>query len=144
MNETGGHPRPRRMAVLTFPADKDYLALARTTAMHVAGLLELPINRVVDLRLAVDEACAAFLTARDAPAVSGAGDPGDPGVLELRYDHDRDRLCVSIRAAVPQDWPRADEVGWTMLQALVSEVHTEVADGIGTLTLVEELPRADA
>jgi serine/threonine-protein kinase RsbW len=155
----------RRMAVLSFPADKDYLALARTTAMHVAGLLELPLSRVTDLRLAVDEACASFLTAGRAAAGYGAAGhgavddvaadhaaarvdggtaewDGSRGALELRYDLYPDRLCVSVRAPVPANWPQIDELGWSMLQALVSEVHTEVAEGIGTLVLVEQLPSA--
>jgi serine/threonine-protein kinase RsbW len=123
--------RARRMAALGFPADKGYLALARTTAMHIAGLLDLPLSRVTDLRLAVDEACTAFLTAGRASAAD---------VLELRYDLLPGRLCVSVRGPVPDSWPEVDELGWTMLQALVSEVRTEVDRGIGTLTLVEELP----
>jgi hypothetical protein len=49
-----------------------------------------------------------------------------------------------VRAPVPASWPEVDELGWTMLQALVSEVRTEVADGIGTLILVEELPNTPA
>jgi serine/threonine-protein kinase RsbW len=157
---SAGGPVARRMAALSFPADKDYLALARTTAMHVAGLLELPLSRVTDLRLAVDEACAAFLTAGRATAgrvgegqttagratAGGEGGAaewdGSRGALELRYDLYPDRLCVSVRAPVPADWPQVDEIGWSMLQALVSEVRAEVAEGIGTLILVEQLPSA--
>src|SRR5579863_5214028 len=59
---------PRRLAVLSFAADRDHLALARMTAMHVAGLAGLPIGKVTDIRLAVDEACSLFLgEAKSAP-----------------------------------------------------------------------------
>lgn len=126
------HKPQRRMAEMRFPADKEHLALARTTAMHVAGLLDLPLSRVTDLRLAVDEACTAFLTA-------GRITPAD--TLELRYELLPDRLCISVRGPVPSHWPEVDEVGWSMLQALVSEVHAETVDGIGILTLVELLRR---
>jgi serine/threonine-protein kinase RsbW len=135
----GADAAAQRMAVLSFPADKNYLALARTTAMHVAGLLDLPLSRVTDLRLAVDEACAVFLTAPHSAGAVADRPAGAPTVLELRYDLYPGRLCVSVRAPVPASWPEADELGWTMLQALVSEVRTEVADGIGTLVLVEQL-----
>jgi serine/threonine-protein kinase RsbW len=122
----------RRMAALRFPADKDYLALARTTAMHIAGLLDLPLGRVTDLRLAVDEACTAFLTAGRATAAD---------VLDLRYDLLPEALRVSVRGPVPARWPETvDELGWTMLRALVAEVRTEIDDGIGTLILMAELP----
>lgn len=124
-------PGARRMAALRFPADKDYLALARTTAMHVAGLLDLPLSRVTDLRLAVDEACTAFLTA-------GLATPAD--TLALRYDRLPDALCISVRGPVPEHWPAVDEIGWTMLRALVAEVRAEVDAGVGTLTLLTELP----
>lgn len=134
---SGRHPdAPWRMAAMTFPADKDFLALARTTAMHVAALLGLPISRVTDLRLAVDEACTAFLTAAAATGI-------EQRTLELRYDRYATQLRVSVRAAVPEAWPQVDELGWTMLQALVSEVRTEVEDGVGTLMLIEELPPAE-
>jgi anti-sigma regulatory factor (Ser/Thr protein kinase) len=141
---TGGpfahEPVARRMAALSFPADKDYLALARTTAMHVAGLLGLPISRVTDLRLAVDEACTAFLTAGRAAGAAGVlRETALRDTLDLRYDQYPGQLWVSVRAPVPPSWPEVDEIGWTMLQALVSEVRTEVDDGIGTLILIEEL-----
>lgn len=122
-----------RMAALRFPADKDYLALARTSAMHIAGLLDLPLGRVTDLRLAVDEACTAFLTAGRATAAD---------VLDLRYDLlPGQALRVSVRGPVPARWPETvDELGWTMLRALVAEVRTEIEAGIGTLILLAELP----
>jgi anti-sigma regulatory factor (Ser/Thr protein kinase) len=126
----GAGAPPFRMAALTFPADKDYLALARTSAMHVAGLLDLPIGRVTDLRIAVDEACAVFLTPQ--PAV--------PSTFELCFERYAGYLSVTVRGPAPAKWPPADdELGWRMLQALVGEVRAETKDGIGTLTLIEPL-----
>lgn len=119
------------MAALTFPADKDYLALARTSVMHVAGLLGLPIGRVTDLRIAVDEACAVFLT--PPPIV--------PSALELSFERHAGYLSVTVRGPAPATWPPGDdELGWRMLQALVGEVRAETKDGVGTLTLIEPLP----
>lgn len=126
-----------RMAALTVVADKDYLALARITAMQVAALLQLPLPRVADLRLAVDEACTSFL-------VSGPGhgvepDPAAGETLQLCYDRYTDRLQVSVRGRAPNLWPVRDELGWELLHSVAEQVRAEVADGIGVLTFTEPL-----
>ena len=72
---------PVRMVTLTMLADQEYLALARTSAMHVAALLHLPLVQVTDLRLAVDEACTSFIAGRtgDRRGCRGARADGDDG-----------------------------------------------------------------
>jgi len=131
----GAGAPPFRMAALTFPADKDYLALARTSVMHVAGLLNLPIGRVTDLRIAVDEACSVFLTPP----------PTAPSTFDLSFERHAGYLSVTVRGPAPETWPPDDdELGWRMLQALVGEVRAESKDGIGTLTLIEPLPGVSA
>jgi len=142
-------PETRRLASVGFAAEKDYLALARMTAMHVAGLLGLPIGRVTDLRLAVDEACSLFLNL-DASAASGSARSGSAGSapaagrpvgrLSLRFD--RTDATLRIRVTGPAPWRRPDEddLGWTMLCALVGEPRWETSDGIGTLTMTEPIP----
>lgn len=128
---------PQRMVTLCMLADTDYLALARTSAMHVGALLFLPLAQVKDLRLAVNEACACFLE-HFSPGASG--ERVAPQVLELFYDRFPDALHVTVRAPVEEDWPRVDELGWAMLGALVGEVRVEVRSGLGTLTLIRPLP----
>jgi len=126
------------MVSLTLVADKDYLALARTSAMHVGALLAFPLARVCDLRLAVDEACLSFL---DTPAYQDPDLPPAPsGTLGLAYYRHDAELHVVLRGSVPADWPERHGVGWALLEALVGEVRTEVRDGVGVLTLVEPLP----
>jgi anti-sigma regulatory factor (Ser/Thr protein kinase) len=127
---------PVRMVTLTLQADRDYLALARTSAMHVGALLLLPLTQVHDLRLAVDEACSSFLQAAGAQASETMA----PETMEIRYDRYPDALHIVVRARAPQDWPERDELGWALLGSLVGEVTVDVEDGIGTLTLVEPLP----
>jgi hypothetical protein len=122
---------PRRLAVLSFAADKDHLALARMTAMHVAGLAGLPIGRVTDIRLAVDEACALFLS-----ALHGAR---TDAMLTLRFDRLAQHLRISVSGPAPERSPDAEDLGWLMLCALVGPPHWEVRDGIGTLTMTEPL-----
>ena len=130
---------PVRMASLTLLADQDYLALARTSAMHIGALLFFPLPRVNDLRLAVDEACTSFL-APARPVDADAPPPETVETMELSYHRHPRHLHVTIRARAPQGWPARDELGWAMLGSLVGEVRTEVRDGIGVLTLIEPLP----
>jgi hypothetical protein len=129
----------RRMATVIMPADKDYLALARTSTMQIAALLDLSMSRVTDLRLAVDEACTSFLVGR-----GEAGEPsGEAGNLELYYDRFPERLHVTVCGTAAAGWPTRDELGWEMLRALVGEVRAEIVAGTGVLTLIEPLPEAD-
>lgn len=138
-------PGPLRMVTVSLLADKDYLALARTTAMHVGALLCYPLARVAELRLAVNEACVCFLD----PAARRRAQAGDgaapPGVMELSYDqvfiaYGPDVLHVTIRAAVDEGWPPVDELGWMLLRTLVEDVRVRVRNGLGELTLVLPLP----
>jgi serine/threonine-protein kinase RsbW len=128
------------MATGIMPADKDYLALARTSTMQIAALLDLSMSRVTDLRLAVDEACTSFLV-----AAGEAGAPsGDVGNLELYYDRYPEQLHVTVCGNASAGWPTRDELGWEMLRALVGEVRAEIVAGTGVLTLIEPLPEVEA
>lgn len=129
----------QRMAVLTVVANKDYLPLVRTSAMQVAALLELPLPQVIDLRLAVDEACTSFLA--QAPRPQSEPGAAARATLCLCYDRCVDRLRVTVRGPAPALWPARDELGWVLLCAVAGEVHAEVVDGVGTLTLVDPLRR---
>ena len=130
--------KPVRMTALAMPADKDYLALARLATIHVAGLLDLPVGRVADLRLAVNEACALLLTA---PAKVIAGqDASDEGALELSFDRCPGQLRVNVRGPAPAYWPEPEDLGWLVLQALVDDVRIETVDKTATVTLIASLP----
>lgn len=128
-----------RMVTLTLLADPDYLALARTSAMHVGALVFLPLPRVNDLRLAVDEICTSFLQPADGLEADAV--PLPSLTMELTYDRYPTALHVTVRAPAPQGWPHRDELGWALLETLVDEVRVSLEDGIGVLTLIESLPR---
>ncbi|MBR7839479.1 hypothetical protein KDL01_39855 [Actinospica durhamensis] len=131
---------PTRLVTLNMRADKDYLALARTCAMHTAAVLGFPLSRVTDLRLAVNEACLCFL---EAPVRRGSdllGSSPAPAALEIAYDLYPEELHVTLRSPVPENWPRVDETGWALLRALVGDVRVFAHEGLGTLTLIEPLP----
>jgi len=126
--------QPFRMAALTMPADKDYLALARLATMHVAGLLGLPVGRVGDLRLAVNEACALLLNAPSGPGAAGRG------ALELSFERCPDHLRVTVRGPAPTAPQDPEDIGWLVLRALVDEVSMEIAGVTASLTLIDSLP----
>jgi serine/threonine-protein kinase RsbW len=121
------------LAVLTIPADKHYVAMARMTALHVAGIVGLPIGRATDLRLAVDEACGLFLDRGRAPIAASAG-------LTVAFTRHADALRVSVSGPAPARRLVDDDLGWTLLCALGGEPRWETRDGTGTLTLTEPLP----
>lgn len=140
---------PARMVTLAMPADQDFLALARTSVMHVASVLLLPLARVGDLRLAVDEACSLFLQSQgldDENEIDADGAPPRPTaavqLMQLSYDLYPEFLHVTVSAPVPADWPDRGELGWAILRTLVGDLRVSVEDGIGALTLIEPLPTA--
>jgi serine/threonine-protein kinase RsbW len=132
--QQAGEPRverlPERLAVLSFVADRDHLALARMTAMHVAGLAGLPIGRVTDIRLAVDEACSLFL---------GGSGPAPGSMLTLRFERLAEFLRITVSGPAPERGPDPEDLGWLMLCALIVRPRWEARDGIGTLTMHEPL-----
>jgi serine/threonine-protein kinase RsbW len=128
--------RTEASAVLTIPADKHYVAVARTAALHVAGIMGLPISRTTDLRLAVDEACALFLDNGRGP-----GEPAETGRLTVVFTPLADALQVTVSGAAPRRRVFDDELGWTLLRALCEgEVRWEQDGTAARLTLTEPLP----
>jgi hypothetical protein len=140
---------PVRIVSVTLPADRDFLALTRTSLMHVASVLLFPLERVKDLRLAVDEACSSFLRAGDEQfemEIDMDSAPPDlaaaMSTMELSFDVYPEFLHVTVRAPASDGWPDREDLGWEMLRTLVADVRVSIEDGVGTLTLVEPLPTA--
>jgi serine/threonine-protein kinase RsbW len=118
---------------LEIPADRLYVVLARSAAVHIGAVLRLGITDVTDLRLAVDEACAMFLLHPAFPE-SPAAETG----LSCRFEAYPDELRVSVRAPVPADFaPDTEAIGWIMLGALVDDLTWKHADGFGTVSLLK-------
>ena len=47
---------------------------------------------------------------------------------------------MTVRAAAGAGWPRFGELSWAVLSGLASEVRVHTRDGLGELTLIEQLP----
>jgi serine/threonine-protein kinase RsbW len=131
-----GAPLPESEVVIEIPADRLYVVLARSAAVHLGSVLQLGITDVTDLRLAVDEACALFLVN---PAFPGAREVG----LACRFEAYPRELRVTVRAPIPPDFaPDTEGIGWIMLGALVDDLVWSRQDGYGMLTLAKRLDPA--
>ena len=110
-----------RPIVLEIPASSAYLALARSAAVAVCARADYPLDRMDDVALAVNEACA--LRLKDAA-------PGARIRVELSADGDGVTAVVSARTRSGRT-PRTTSFSWTVLDALVDDLSARVvADGV--------------
>jgi serine/threonine-protein kinase RsbW len=110
---------------LTFPADTVNASLARSLAAAMAARADLPIDRLEDVRLAVDEALAQVL----------AGAPKDSPVM-CRFTLDGDALEITVSGEwSPPAAPSTSSFGWMVMTALCDRVSTHLAEGTLALTL---------
>jgi serine/threonine-protein kinase RsbW len=110
---------------VSVPASSAYVAPLRSLAAGLAARLELTIDDVEDVRMAVDEACALLL-----PLARRGSDL--QCVIEL------DEAAVAVSVSVTSDAPAAPsrtDFGWTVLTALAHEVDDDVSDDRVTLRL---------
>lgn len=97
---------------LRVPADPAYLTVLRTASAGLAARLDLTLDEIEDLRIAVDEACALLL------------DQSSPHAhIEAEFVLGEDTLdvCVSGPATT---LPTRNSFAWAVLEALVGEVET--------------------
>ena len=105
--------------ILVFPSDPQNIALVRATAAALAVRCNLTIDRVEDVRLAVDEAASQLITdGNDTITCTFAVDPLG---LQIVITSDATDLAV----------PDPDGFGWTVMRALTDEV-TSNHDEAGT------------
>ena len=103
---------------LKVPADPAYLAVIRTAAAGLAARLDLTLDEIEDLRIAVDEACAVLLERR-------AHEGHD---LRASFEIRPGALDVVITGPPGSSDPERSEFSWSVLEALVGTVET----GLGT------------
>ena len=110
---------------LTFGVDTRNMSLARSVAATMAGRFGLTVDRLEDVRLAVDGAVSQVLA--DAPAGSR---------ISCRFEIQDDALLIDVTAPSTSGRPPSTETfGWTVLRALVDEVAPDVDHGTLTLRL---------
>jgi serine/threonine-protein kinase RsbW len=102
---------------LSIPASSAWVVLARTTATACCARLDFDVERLEDVRLAVDEV-AGLLIAQALPGseVSCVFTPYDDG-----------RLDITLTAATTTGTlPPTDTFAWAVLTALVDDIRATV------------------
>ncbi|WP_299034495.1 hypothetical protein [uncultured Pseudokineococcus sp.] len=128
----GSATTPARV-LLRLPADAAYLSVLRTTAATLAVRLDVTVDEVDDVRIAVDEAASMLL--QSAGACTGGG---DVAALEASFELSPDRLVVEVTGPA-RTLPERGGVAWAVLDALVGEVLVSPAPGGSRIRLVLEL-----
>jgi serine/threonine-protein kinase RsbW len=109
---------------LSVPAEAGYLTVVRTAAAAVAGRLDATVDDIEDLRIAVNEACAALLTHAD-----------DGSALACRFEVSDGSL--GFRVAVPStqgEVPVPGSFAWMVLESLTGQVDVGIDDDGGQRT----------
>ena len=115
---------------LVTPASARYLRLARLTVAGLAGDLGYPVDDIEDLRIAVDELCAAIIDRATGEAK-----------LELVYREVDGGLVVEGSCGGPNDAaPELHTVARELLNMLADDYSIGSVDGRRTFTLAK---RAD-
>jgi serine/threonine-protein kinase RsbW len=93
---------------VTVPADTRYVRVVRLAAQGVAALLDLDIEEHEDLRVGINEVCAALLEA------------GDGSPLELRLWVDDGELV--LQGTTPAGAERLDDLRWELSDRMLAEL----------------------
>jgi serine/threonine-protein kinase RsbW len=112
---------------LRVPADPAYLAVIRTAAAGLAARLDLTLDEIEDLRIAVDEACAMLL----AIAIRGAE-------LACRFAVTEDALTVEVSVTTVRGarLPAESSFAWKVLTALTTSASAETSGQRATIRLL--------
>jgi serine/threonine-protein kinase RsbW len=113
---------------LVVPADPAYLSVMRTATAGVATQLDLTVDEVEDLRIAVDEAGALLLGGVQHPTHE----------LSTTFTVDPHRMSVRIDGP-PASLPEENSFAWTVLNALTGEVTTGHGDDGSWIRLTRRL-----
>jgi serine/threonine-protein kinase RsbW len=111
---------------LRIPASPAWVVLARTTATACCARLDFDVDRLEDVRLAVDEVVALL--------VAQAEPDSEVECVLTPYDDGRLDIAVTVRTATGT-LPPTDTFGWAVLTALVDDVTTSVGAGTATVVL---------
>jgi len=124
---------PPGRVLLRLPADAAYLSVLRTTAAALAARLDVSVDEVDDVRIAVDEA-ASMLLQGVVPGSDGAAG----AALEVSFELSARQLVVEVSGPA-RTLPERGGVAWSVLEALVGEVRTTHGPTGSTVRMVHAL-----
>ncbi len=104
---------------LEVPADAAYVAVVRTATAGLAARLDLTLDRIEDLRIAIDEACTLL--------IHGSGQPSGQHITCV-YTLERTALTVDVTGP-DVDLPESSAYAWAVLSALVDSLECGHEDG---------------
>jgi serine/threonine-protein kinase RsbW len=118
------------------PAVPGFVQVLRTIAAGVAARLDMPIDQIEEVRLAVTEAASLLLDEVDATSIRMTIGR-DAGALDVRLSADGHAdLWPSDRALA--SWP------WLVVKGLTDEIRAERHDGDGpSIRFIKRLERVD-
>jgi serine/threonine-protein kinase RsbW len=116
------------VVIVAVPANGTYLAVLRTATAGLAARLQMTLDEIEDLRIAVDEACAILL-----PVATPASDVTcwfgvTPAALHID---------VSVPALGTNVLPGDQSFSWQVLTALAGQVTADHIDGVATIHLTK-------
>jgi serine/threonine-protein kinase RsbW len=117
--------------VVTVPSQAAYVHVLRSVAASVAARLDLPVDDIDDLRMAIDEASSQLLMlGPDAGAL----------MLRLRAVDRGVEAVVSVERTAPAGWPPPafhDSLAWNVLSGLSDELSFELPGGAPAIRVVK-------
>lgn len=116
------------LVVLEVPADTTYLGVLRTATAGLAARLQMTLDEIEDLRIAVDEACAILVPLATPHADVTCRFTVTPEAL---------RVEVSVPAVDVGRLPGNNSFSWQVLTALAGEVTAGGHDGHATICLTK-------
>ncbi len=119
------------VVAVTVPADGGWLGILRTATAGLAARLGFSGEKIEDLRIAVDEACAMLLVLTP-----------PEGDLRCRFEIGSTELTVAISARLrPRaKLPDPSSFAWRVLSGLTSHVGTVCEDNHATIRLIINRP----
>ncbi len=119
---------------LELPADPAYLGVVRTACAGLGARLDLTLDEIEDLRIAVDEACTLVLP----PASTGH----DADVrLRATFSVSTSSLAVRVQGPNPL-LPGDSSYAWAVLEALAGDVDSGVEPAGSWISLTHTRARA--
>jgi serine/threonine-protein kinase RsbW len=125
----GSSPQPDDNSIveLRVPASSAFVAVLRSVAAGLAARCDLTLDEIEDLRIAVDEACALLLPL----AAVGAQ-------VSTQFRLSAGQLTIDATVpGRPGELPSRDGFGWTVLNALATDVDVRVDGERVTITLTK-------
>ena len=116
------------VVIVVVPADGSYLAVLRTATAGMAARLQMTLDEIEDLRIAVDEACGILLPIASHDSEVTCRFAVTPEAL---------KIDVSVVTNNGSKLPGGQSFSWQVLTALAGEVSAEEVDDVATIHLTK-------